>query len=448
MGQQVDVEKDTKKAVWTHTQLGWDYLMSHQDTMYSRGQFYRYHEGVWEPIHDLLIARELWRLLKTKEVSKDGHPGIRPTRDMKNSVWDYVRGEQFVPEDSLDANENLVNLKNGIYNLETQELMPHDPHQYLTTQLPFAYDAQAQAITWQMYLMSTLVKPRSVDFDQELAEFVQEAVGYSLTTSVCHHVTFWCYGEGANGKGVLFHVLEQLGGTACMSLNVGLFKRELYQLADLAGKRIALCSEAGATQNLVEDAYIKMLVSGDTMNVRQIRKDPFLLKPMVKLWWAMNELPPVADTSEGFWRRVMVIPFNRQFATNERILDLKERLDAELPGIFNWAMQGLKRLRDRGRFVLPAQVTKSTQEYRQDANPVALFIADECYTGKGLSGQSSALYSTYKDWCFDNNYKPHSSRNFKHEMERLGYHYKPEPAYRTFTGVTLKDPPEKKKDKS
>jgi len=438
MGQQVDVEKDTKKAVWTHTQLGWDYLMSHQDTMYSRGQFYRYHEGVWEPIHDLLIARELWRLLKTKEVSKDGHPGIRPTRDMKNSVWDYVRGEQFVPEDSLDANENLVNLKNGIYNLETQELMPHDPHQYLTTQLPFAYDAQAQAITWQMYLMSTLVKPRSVDFDQELAEFVQEAVGYSLTTSVCHHVTFWCYGEGANGKGVLFHVLEQLGGTACMSLNVGLFKRELYQLADLAGKRIALCSEAGATQNLVEDAYIKMLVSGDTMNVRQIRKDPFLLKPMVKLWWAMNELPPVADTSEGFWRRVMVIPFNRQFATNERILDLKERLDAELPGIFNWAMQGLKRLRDRGRFVLPSQVAESTKEYRQDANPVALFIKDECYEGKDLKEQSSVLYDAYKAWCYDNNYKPHSSRNFKHEMERLKCHHKPEAAHNVYLGVQLK----------
>jgi len=434
MGQQVETEKDTKKRIATHTEIARMYWMKRMaDTMYSRGQFYRYGEGVWEPIHDLLISRELWRHLTAYE-----EKGVRPTRDVKNSVGDAIKAELFVPEDCLDANENLVNLANGIYDLGTQTLLPHNPAQYLTTQLPFAYDSQAQAVTWQMYLMSTLVKPRSVEYDQELAEFVQEAVGYSLTTSVQHHVTFWCYGEGANGKGVLFHVLEQLGGTACMSLNVGLFKRELYQLADLAGKRIALCSEAGATQNLVEDAYIKMLVSGDTMNVRQIRKDPFLLKPMVKLWWAMNELPPVADTSEGFWRRVMVIPFNRQFATNERILDLKERLNAELPGIFNWAMAGLKRLRDRGRFVLPAQVTQSTEDYRHEANPVALFVEECCFTNAPIGQQalSSTLYEAYNSWCKDNNYKPHSSKNFSHELERLK-HWRVRRGRGTYYGLGL-----------
>ena len=440
MGQQSEVEKDTKKKLVTHTQIGWEYLMSRQDTIYSRGQFYRYGEGVWEPIHDLLIGRELWRLLRLKEAQ-----GLRPSRDVKNSVLDYVRHEMFVPEVNLDANENLVNLTNGIYSLETQELMPHDPRQYLTTQLPFAYDAQAQAVTWQMYLMSTFVKPRSVDFDQELAEFVQEAVGYSLTTSVIYHCSFWGYGEGANGKGVLSHVLEKLGGTACVPLNVGLLSREQYQLANLAGKRIALCSEINSTKNLIEDAYVKALISGDPMNVRQIRQEPFVLNPMVKLWLFTNELPPVADTSEGFWRRIMIVPFHRQFATNERILDLKERLNAELPGIFNWAMQGLKRLRDRGRFVLPSQVATATKEYRQDANPVALFIKDECYEGPDLKEQSSILYDAYKSWCFTNNYKPHSSRNFKHEMERLNCHYQHKAEHRIFMGVTLRIPPVKDK---
>jgi len=436
MGQQVETEKDTKKRIATHTEIARMYWMKRMaDTMYSRGQFYRYGEGVWEPIHDLLISRELWRHLTAYE-----EKGVRPTRDVKNSVGDAIKAELFVPEDCLDANENLVNLANGIYDLGTQTLLPHNPAQYLTTQLPFAYDSQAQAVTWQMYLMSTLVKPRSVEYDQELAEFVQEAVGYSLTTSVCHHCTFWCYGEGANGKGVLFHVLEQLGGTACVPLNIGLLSKEQYQLADLAGKRIALCSETSASgpKSLIEDAYVKALVGGDTMNVRQIRKDPFVLRPTVHLWSSMNELPAVADSSEGFWRRIMVIPFNRQFATNERILDLKERLDAELPGIFNWAMEGLRHLRDRGRFVLPSQVAESTKQYRQDANPVALFIADECYEGKDLKEQSSVLYDAYKAWCYDNNYKPHSSRNFKHEMERLKCHHKPEAAHNVYLGVQLK----------
>jgi putative DNA primase/helicase len=362
---------------------------------------------------------------------------MRPTRSIKGSVLDCVQKEMFVSEDKLDANENLINLQNGVYDLEKQELFPHSPSYYMTTQLPFAFDASAQAITWQMYLMSTFVKPRSVEFDKELAEFVQEAVGYSLTTSVCHHVTFWCYGEGANGKGVLFHALEQLGGTACMPLNVGLLKRELYQLADLAGKRIALCSESSATNSLVEDAYVKALVGGDTMNVRKIRKDPFVLEPKCKLWWSMNELPAVADTSEGFWRRVKVIPFNRQFNVNERILDLKEKLDAELPGIFIWAMDGLRRLRDRGRFVVPSQVSKATEQYRQEANPVALFVEEECCVYEAARMQSSVIYDAYKKWCLANNFKPHSSKNFKNEMERLDFEHKKDRDCNRFYGVEL-----------
>src|SRR5690606_7857354 len=124
-------------------------------------------------------------------------------------------------------------------------------------------------------------------------------------------------------------------------------------------KRIALCSEASSTHNLVDDATIKALIAGDTMQVRQIRQEPFELHPTAKLWWAMNELPAVADTSEGFWRRMRVVPFNRSFTEDERILDLKEKLDQELPGIFNWAIAGLRRLHNAGQFCHPQQVQVS-----------------------------------------------------------------------------------------
>ena len=425
-------ERKTGTKTATHTELGRIFLLKHQGTMFSRGRYHRYQDGVWEPVHDFIIGREIWRHLMGHEVR-----GIRPTRSMKSSVLDYVQREMYVEEEYLDANESLINLENGTYDLETQTLSPHDSTHYITTQLPFAYDPNAQAITWQMYLMSTFVKPRSVDFDKELAEFVQEAVGYSLTTSICHHVMFWCYGEGANGKGVLFHILKCLGGTACVPLNVGMLKREYYQLAALAGKRIALCTEASATDNLVEDAYVKALVAGDPMPARQIYKQGFELEPRVKLWWSMNELPAVADTSEGFWRRLRVIPFNRHFCEGERILDLNERLEAELPGIFNWAMDGLRRLRDRGRFVEPKQIREATRQYRKDANPVALFIDEECQPYEVAKVQSSVIYGAYKDWCKTNNYKPHSAKNFKHEMERLGFRHQHDTDCNRFYGVEL-----------
>lgn len=418
--EQAETKKATKTKTATHTQLAREYASKHYlDTMYTRGQWHRYDNGVWSPVHDYVIGLEVVRLLEAHE-SK----GLKPTDPMCNSIKNILKCKMFVPEAQVDTSDCLINMTNGVYDLEKQELFPHSPDYYLTTQLPFAYDERAQAITWQMYLMSTFVKPRSVDFDKELMEFVQEAIGYSLTTSVCHHVTFWCCGEGANGKGVLFHILEQLAGSACVPFNAGILGREQYQLALLAGKRIAVCMEADATKNLVADSYIKMLVAGDTMIVRQIRKEPFVLSPTVKLWWSMNELPAVADTSAGFWRRIMVVPFNHQLERNEQILDLKERLDTELPGIFIWAMDGLRRLRNRGRFVVPEQVREQTEQYRKEANPVALFVAEKCFTNAPIGQQAyaSGLYATYKDWCKDNGFKPHSIKNFGHELDRLKHY--------------------------
>lgn len=423
----------TKKA--TVTQIGRQYVARNKDNiMYARSQWWAWDGKVWGPRHDIEQQNAFWTLVEEFE-QKDGQaPSLNKVQNVKN----FVQGRVFVQEAHLDSHDNLINLQNGVYNMDDGNLYPHDPTYYMTTILPFEYDPKARAELWQMYLMTTFVQPRSTMFDPELAEFVQEAFGYSLTTDTRQHVTFWCVGEGANGKGVLFHILEQLGGTAAMSLNVGLLSREQYQLANLAGKRIALCSEASATQNLVEDALIKALVAGDTMSVRQIRKEPFELRPTTKLWWAMNELPPVADTSEGFWRRMRVIPFNRSFAKDERILDMKERLDSELSGIFNWAMAGLRRLRNRGNFVEPYQVQLATARYREEANPVKLFVDEKCILDDGLQVSASNIYSVYKEWCIENTFRPQSSKNFKKEMERLGLFWVHLSTGNHYRGVELK----------
>jgi putative DNA primase/helicase len=402
--------------------------------MFSRSQWWRYHNGLWTPIHDQEMQHESWQLLEEYERRER----MRPTVTILGSVLSCIRARLFVRDELLDSAENLVNLTNGVYNLDDGKLYPHDSKYYMTTQLPFAYDEHAHTSMWQLFLLSTFTKPHSLEHDPELASFVQEAVGYSLTTSVKHHVSFWCYGEGSNGKGVLFHVIEQLAGISAAPLNVSVLRNEQYQLATLAGKRVALCSESESTQNLVSDALIKMLISGDTMQVRQIRREPFTMHPTVKLWWSMNELPPVADTSEGFWRRVKVIPFNRHFETHERILDLKQQLQAELPGIFNWAMAGLKRLEQGAKFTTPKQVIESTENYRREANPLALWIDDCCLINPTNLDQSSALYSSYKDWTHDNNFKVQSSRSFKREMERLGFFWKHTMSGKIYTGLRLK----------
>jgi len=397
-----------------------------QKTAFFRGQWQRYDNGVWEPLHQYEINGEIRRVLEGAQSEK-----IRPTGAKLSSVEGFLRSILFVKDDLIDADPNLVNLRNGIYSLKDNGgIQPHDPKLYMTTQLPFAHDPNAQAPLWQMFLQSTFVFPDSTETDHELIRFLQECVGYSLTTDISQHATFWAVGSGANGKGVLFHVMGELAGDAAIPINVGLLKREQYQLAQLAGKRIAFCSETKSRNSLLEDDLIKSLVGGDPMNVRQIRQMPFVLHPICKLWLAANDLPVVTDTSEGLWRRVMVIPFNREFYNRRkkldlRILDLKERLEGELPGIFLWAMEGLHRLRERGKFELPTQVARLTDQYRFESNPVELFIEDKCdvdLDDPDCMARSASLYALYKDWCQQNTYKPRSSRNFKREMERLGFY--------------------------
>jgi putative DNA primase/helicase len=427
----------TQTKTATHTKIADTYAARHfSDTIFTRGAWHRYANGVWAEMHTLESDREVWDLLR--EFENLGQ--IRPSDSVHRSVKKCIKAQMYTPVELIDGYTHLTNLVNGVYNTEDGNLYPHEPSLYFTTQLPFEHDETSPANYWSMYLQSTFVKPRSRTTDPELIEFVQEAMGYSLTTDIRHHCTFWCHGTGANGKGVLFNVLEMLGGSSAMPLNVGLLKREQYQLALLAGKRIALCSEASATDNLVHDAIIKALIAGDPLNVRMIHKEPFILHPTVKLWWSMNELPAVADTSDGFWRRVRVIPFNRQFTEAEQMLDLKEKLSLELPGIFNWCMAGLRRLRSRGKFKSPVQVDDATVEYRQASNPVELYIDDRCVKGQGKEVQASVIYADYKDWCYNNGFKHRSSQRFRVEMDRLKLYRKKKSQYYVYTGVELNLP--------
>lgn len=423
----------------TQVQLAKEYLGQHtEDTMYARNSWYRYLDGVWTATHDQIISHEIWTLMERWENVGQ----LRANLTTKGGILDKLRASLFVPHDKVDELSNLINMANGVYSLDDDRLYPHDPGYHFTTQLPFAYDQNAAAPLWQKYLITTLVQPRTTTFDPELHDFLQEAIGYSLTTDVSYHISFYCRGEGENGKGVLFHILYKLGGSAAIALNIGTLKRERYQLATLFGKKIAICSESNSTDNLVEDADVKSLIAGDLMPVRMIHREPLTLNPKVKLWWSMNDLPPVADTSHGFWRRVRVIPFNRIFDGADRDMYLKEKLESELSGIFNWAMAGLRRLRQKGAFTQPEQVSDATLKYRRESNPVQAFVDDMCIVGPTFEYKSSDAYHEYHGWCKANGYKPLSDRNFKREMERLKFYYtrRSHPCRRVFDGLRPVEP--------
>jgi len=420
----------------TQSELGDQWLEKHsEDTIYSRNTWYRYGGGVWGEMHRAHINREVWGVLKRNQKRHL----CRPSTALRDGVTGYIKDQLFIPDEMLDQHPSYINLTNGVYHIDRQSLIDHDPSYYLTTQLPFSYDPGAECPMWEHWVRTSLVYPDDVqEHDPQLALFVQEAVGYSLTASTRHQVSFWCVGGGANGKSVLFHVLESLGGTSAMPFDANALSRNRYQIADLAGKRIALCPEANSWNNVVADADLKELIGGGSLLVRQIRERSFILHPIAKFWWAMNRVPVIADTSLGFWRRVRFIPFNRTFAPSERILDLTHRLDRELPGIFNWAMVGLARLMSAGAFTPCAQVAHTTEGYRQEANLVEGFVQDHCEKESSVNTSSSALYRAYRTWAERGGYKPVSAKSFKREIEALGHSHRHTASGNVYTGLRLR----------
>jgi putative DNA primase/helicase len=403
----------------SHGALGELYVYDHrQDTMYARNQWYRWDGTVWNAVDDSTILREMWQMLAEKQSIGE----VNATKGNLEGMYAYVQSFLYVKDDAVDCIPDVVSLGNGCYNLGIGMLMKHSANYRLTTKLTFDFDKDARCPVFEHYLRTTFVKPDKLyEADDELIAFVQEALGYSLTADISHHASFWCVGEGANGKGVLFHVLEKLLGPAAVPIDFGALRYDRYQLALLAGKRVALCAEADSYDSIVKDATYKQLVSGDSMRVRQIYEKPFILYPTAKLWWSMNRIPDVRDPSGGFWRRIRIIPFNRIFDEDDRIIDLKEQLDQELPGIFNWALTGWERLQETRRFTLPAQVESVTNDVREESNELATFISEKCYLDDSTSIQSSAFYLAYSKWCKDMGYTARNARQLKREMRALGY---------------------------
>lgn len=409
-----------------HINFGNKYIALHKaDLIFSRGEFYEYKSGVWA--RKETVRRELWAL--------SSQNGSTANAAYVSSVLDYVREYYRKPDDIFDSNPKLICFRNGVLNLSTMKFLKHSAAFMFTTQLGFDYNAKTICPAWEKFINEVLVTTDG-KIDQSMVDFVQEAFGYSLTSSTEHEISFWMLGEGANGKSTMLYILDRLAGSAALHLSLGMLDKDRYQLADIGGKKIIICTEAPETT--VAHSTLKQIISGDSMNVRAIRGHPFVITPVAKIWWAMNNSPRVDDTSEGFWRKMKVIPFNKIFEVGQRDKKLKFKLaEKELPGIFNWALKGLRRLEQETEFTECDQIDDATLQYREESNLAKEFI-NECanLTKSGIT-LSSDLYGAYSTWCKKNGYKPDSQKRVSADFRRLGLRRGKEGGKRAWFGVEI-----------
>ena len=246
------------------------------------------------------------------------------------------------------------------------------------------------------------VRPKIPNRDAELVTFVQKGVGYSLTGETSEQVAFVDVGPGANGKTTFLSTLSTILGDYAYTMPFATVERQRAggipnDVAALAGKRFVTASEVneGARWN---EARLKALTGCDQIPARFLHAEFFTFRPVAKFWFAVNTKPQAHDHSHGFWRRLRLIPFPCTFPIDKK---LSAALMAEAAGILAWAVRGCLRWQLDG-LQAPAIVTTTTDEYREDSDPLSEFLRAACVIGDTVADSemsASDLYKHYRDWA-------------------------------------------------
>jgi putative DNA primase/helicase len=346
---------------------------------------------------------------------------VRATKRTKtkvNSVEGMAQAQRAVSVKMLDMN-NVLNLHNGTLDLETLALHPHSSTDYLTYCLDYEYDPAAACPRFEQFIQDVLLEEDTLKTDTDLCGLFQELMGYSLTTETKYEIMIWLSGDGGNGKTVVITILQKLLGLLCYSVDfqsIGLSGN--YDLAEIPGKRVVFSTESERGGKVAE-GYIKRIVSGERINARPIYGKNFEFISVSKIWWAMNDKPLIRDTGNSIWRRLKLIPFNRTFTEQDKDPDLLNKLEQELSGILNFALNGLRKLKQDKQFSESQAVAQAIQDYKLESNPVAQWMNESTENVYGPITLAITLHDDYKFWCIRNGRQSLNSTNFGNELKRL-----------------------------
>lgn len=326
-----------------------------------------------------------------------------------------------VTEDKLDADDWVINSRNGVLDLRTGVLREHAKADLMTRLAGAAYDPEAQCPRWMKFLETTF------ESNQELIGFLQRASGYALTGNTREQAWFFLHGSGENGKSTYISVLNAILGDYSFgaSFETFCFKKNGHgirnDLAAMKGARLVHATETTKGARL-DESVIKQLTGDDAVcNARFLYREEFHFRPAFKLFLSANSKPSIVDTSHAMWRRIRLIPFTHQVKPEEKIEELwRVLLDEERDAIFTWMTKGCAAWQEQ-KLNPPNEVLAATAVYRSEQDLVDQFLKEK--TRPGGRADSKATYKKFKDWATaDQGHKSALTKNaFSRELTRLGY---------------------------
>lgn len=306
--------------------------------------------------------------------------------------------------------EGRLNLRNGVFDIKTRELLPHSEDFGFSYCSDFDYDPEAECPRWNKF-MQEITKDR-----KELEYVLQEYAGYAFSNSPCiYGKSILLLGEGANGKSTWMNTLTKLAGEeAWTSFTFDALKNEHSRIS-LKGKLFNISEETPRKAFLESDLF-KALTTGGRVTGRYLYKDTVEFKNKAKLIFAANDLPYSSDVTYGFFRRIIIVPFDAWFSHSLGNIDIhiEDKLEKELSGILNWVIEGFLRLEKQGRFTENAILDDKIEEYKALNNPLIAFtdhLKVISYNDETDGIEWGKLYRMYVSFCQENGIRYTSASN-------------------------------------
>ncbi|MFD7499968.1 phage/plasmid primase, P4 family [Streptomyces sp. NPDC059850] len=390
-----------------------------------RGSWMRWTGTCWRELDEQQVKKSMYERLEhvtyQAGTDKDGQPEIRdwaPTKPKIGNLLDALGAITLLPTDMdapawLDgeaADEDgspIVACRNGLLRVRDRELLPHSPDFFNLVSVPFAYDPNASAPTWERFLRQ--VWPE----DPEAIRAVQEWFGYVLSGRTEQQKILLMVGPSRSGKGTIARVLKELVGKENLAGPTLAGLGTNFGLSTLIGKPLAVISDARLSGNENSQVVERLLtISGeDTIDIDRKYREPWTGKLPTRLMVLSNELPHFGDSSGVIARRFILLNTTVSWLGKEDPT-LGRKLAAEMPGILNWALDGLARLESTGRITEPASSREAVTTMQDTASPTSAFVRERCTTGPTCSVPVDDLWAVWREWAEDNNVRPGTKQVF------------------------------------
>ncbi len=359
-------------------------------------------------------------------------------RAIEAMLW-LARSEAGIPArvTDFDANGWLLNVGNGAVNLRTGELQRHDRKDLISNLTPVNFEPGAEYELWDSFLR------RVTDRNEDLYNYLRRFVGYLLVADVSDQSLHFLHGTGANGKSVFCEVLQRLLGDYAITVSPDLIMLRRHggipnDVARLRGVRAALMNETSQGSRF-DEAKLKDLTGGDTLSARFLHHEFFDFAPTHRLVIRGNHKPAINGTDEGIWRRLRLVPFTVSIPPDEQDRSLLQKLQAELPGILQWALAGCLEWQRNG-LKPPPIVTEAVNSYRNESDTLGRFIEECCEVRNLAQVKARVLYQRYQQFCEQSNERWLPGKDFPHEMRRRGFESKKIAAGNVYLGIELNQP--------